>query len=53
VFVSGCPGANGTGTFDDISRRDMIVIVFVDFEGADIRSNGEVKYESTWARSVL
>jgi hypothetical protein len=52
VFVSGCPGANGTETFDE-RRRDVIVTVFVDFEGADMRSNGEVKCEITWARSVL
>jgi hypothetical protein len=31
----------------------MIVIVFVDFEGADMRSNGEVKCKVTGARNVL
>jgi hypothetical protein len=54
VFVSGCPGANGTGTFDDIdNRREMFVVASVDFESADMRSIGGVKSEITWPRSVL
>jgi hypothetical protein len=54
VFVSGCPGANGTGTFDDIdNRRYIVVFVSVDFEGVDIRSIGEIKSKVTSALSVL
>jgi hypothetical protein len=40
VFVSGCPGANGTWIFDGSNRRDRVVIVFVDFESALMPSNG-------------
>jgi hypothetical protein len=44
VFVSGCPGANGTTTFAD-RRRGIVVIVSVDFESADMRSIEGVKSE--------